>query len=174
MQIVFYDLETTIPPSHIIEFGCVVVDAESLEEIESFETLIYSDRITSWSVSTNGITPEMVVDAPRIEQVAEQIYRFLQDTIWAGHNIRTFDNPVLARTFAKLGRPSPQSVDIIDTLPLARKHLADKVENHKLETLAQYYNLGPEDHRSLSDARLSLAVFKNMHPSILHQNGTEL
>ena len=166
MRIVFYDLETTIPATHIIEFGCVVVDAETLEEVESFETLIYSDRITDWSISANGITPEMVQDAPRMGQVAGKIYDFLHGNIWAGHNIRTFDNPVISRTFEALAHHPPQFADIIDTLPLARKHLADKVESHSLESLAEYYNLGPEDHRSLSDARLSLNVFECMQLTV--------
>ena len=36
MEIVFYDLETTIPADHIIEFGCVAVDSEMFAEVESF------------------------------------------------------------------------------------------------------------------------------------------
>jgi DNA polymerase-3 subunit epsilon len=163
MQIVFYDLETTIPASHILEFGCVVVDSETFEEIESFETLIYSGRITPWSMGCNGITPEMVAGAPRIDQVIDVMYAYLHDRIWAGHNIQGFDNPIIHRTFTSLSIEPPQPAGVIDTLPLARKHLAGQVANHKLETLAEHFNLGPEDHRSLSDARMCCDVLKCMN-----------
>ena len=173
MQIVFYDLETTIPADHIIEFGCVAVDSETFAEVESFETLIYSDRITDWSVSANGITPEMVAGAPRIDQVIDVMYAYLHGRIWAGHNIVGFDNPIIRRTFTDLGIKPPQPAGMIDTLPLTRKYLADQVENHKLATLAAHYGLGPEDHRSLSDARMCRDVLKCMNLRCLSKQYAE-
>ena len=170
MEIVFYDLETTIPADHIIEFGGVVVEAETFVEVETFETLIYSNRITAWSIGSNGITQNMVAEAPGIADVAGKIFAMLDGRIWAGHNILTFDNPIIERTFNMLGLKPPKPADIIDTLPLSRKHLADKVENHKLATLAKHFSLGKEDHRSLSDARMCLDVLQCMNwPSFAKQ-----
>ena len=162
MEIVFYDLETTIPASHILEFGCVVVDAETFEEVESFETLVYSGRITSASMAANGITPEMVEGAPRIDEVIDVIYAYLHGRIWAGHNIRSFDNPIIRRTFESFFMGAAEPADVIDTLPLSRKYLSGKVKNHKLATLAEHYDLGEEDHRGLSDARMSLGVYQRI------------
>ena len=39
VELVFYDLETTIPPTDIIEFGAIVLDRHGLFERESFSTL---------------------------------------------------------------------------------------------------------------------------------------
>jgi hypothetical protein len=49
-EIVFYDVETTVPAYDMIEFGCVIVDKYRLIERFSYETLIYSDKINKRSV----------------------------------------------------------------------------------------------------------------------------
>lgn len=74
MEIVFYDLETTIPPTDIIEFGAIVLDKTGLYEKESYSTLIHSVKINQESIDANGITPEMVKDAPEFKDVADKIY----------------------------------------------------------------------------------------------------
>lgn len=43
-QIAFYDLETTIPPTDVIEFGAVVLDKAGFYEVETYSTLIHSNR----------------------------------------------------------------------------------------------------------------------------------
>ena len=40
MEVVFYDLETTIPQDDIIEFGEIVLDKTGFFERESYSTLI--------------------------------------------------------------------------------------------------------------------------------------
>lgn len=45
MGLVFYDIETTIDPNEIIEFGAIVLDIDGFYEIESYSTLIYSDKV---------------------------------------------------------------------------------------------------------------------------------
>ena len=88
MEVVFYDLETTIPATDIIEFGGIVLDKTGLFERESYSTLIKSEKITPRSTECNGITLDMVKNSPTFAEIADNIFNILDGRIWAGHNIR--------------------------------------------------------------------------------------
>lgn len=164
-EIAFYDLETTIPekdgdPVDILEFGAIVLDQDGLYERESFSTLLRSDRITQRSMDCNGITPEMVADAPDFSDVADRIFDTLNGRIWAGHNIKRFDNPHVAEHFRRLGRPGPEPSHLIDTLPLLRDTFGRRAGSMGLAKLGQYFGLGMERHRSIEDVRMNIEVLK--------------
>jgi DNA polymerase III epsilon subunit-like protein len=158
--IVFYDLETTIPPTDIIEFGAVVLDRESFSEIEDFETLVHSKKVTPRSKKANGISSEHLVDAPTFEEVAPRIFEILDQQVWAGHNVNNFDNKVLVRAFLAHGLTPPAPVCVVDTLPLLRRAVGTRAGDMKLASLGRMYGLGEEEHRALSDARMNVEVFK--------------
>lgn len=50
-DIVFYDVETTIPNDDIIEFAAIVIDRFGLFEKERYTTLIKSEKISKVSLS---------------------------------------------------------------------------------------------------------------------------
>eukprot|EP01105_Mastigella_eilhardi_P006576 TRINITY_DN1810_c0_g1_i1.p1 TRINITY_DN1810_c0_g1~~TRINITY_DN1810_c0_g1_i1.p1 ORF type:complete len:469 (-),score=147.55 TRINITY_DN1810_c0_g1_i1:1395-2633(-) len=165
-QIVFYDLETTIPSGlfkeyDIIEFAAVVLDKTSFEELECYSTLIYSDKVTPRSVEANHITQEMLVGLPRFEEVADRIHQIMHGKLWAGHNIDKFDNVRIRESFARINRPAPECCGSIDTLPLLAKLVQNRAGNLKLATLGRFFKLGEEQHRSESDIRMNIAVLKN-------------
>ncbi len=161
MEVVFYDVETTIPPTDILEFGAIVLDKTGLYEKESYSTLIHSERISQESIDYNGITPEMVKDAPEFKDVADNIYNILHGRIWAGHNIIQFDNLCIKESFERIGRSAPEPVDLIDTLPLLRNTFGYRAGTMKLSTLGNFFGLGQERHRAIEDARMNLDVLKN-------------
>ncbi len=161
MEIVFFDIETTIPPNDIIEFGAIVLDKSGLYEKESYSTMIYSDKITEWSIECNGITHEMIKNAPNFNDVSDNIYKCLNGRIWAGHNINTFDIPRIKEAFTRIDKPSPEPAGVIDTLPLLRNTFGTRAGNMKMASLGNYFSLGQERHRAIEDSKMTLEVLKN-------------
>ena len=160
MEIVFYDIETTIPQADIIEFGAIVLDKAGLYEKERYSTLIQSNKISARSIDCNDITMGMVKDAPAFEDVADNIFNILHNRIWAGHNILRFDNPLIIKHFEKIGRKPPEPIDIIDTIPLLRKTFGLRAGNLKMESLGNYFGLGQERHRAIEDCQMTIEVLK--------------
>ncbi len=165
-DIVFYDLETNIPPDdsvpfEIIEFGAIVLDKAGLYEKESYSTLIYSELMDERSIACNGITFDMVKDAPSFAEVADKIFDVLNGRVWAGHNIIKFDNIHIKSHFDRLGKPAPEPFDLIDTRVLLRQTFGPRAGNMKLATLGHYFGLGMERHRSIEDVRMNIDVLKN-------------
>ena len=161
MEIVFYDLETTIPPTDVIEFGAIVLDNTGLYEKESYSTLIHSKKINQRSVDCNGITLDMVKDAPKFKDVADNIFDVLNGRIWAGHNIVSFDNVRIRESFKKIRKKAPEPSGIIDTLPLLRRHFGTRAGDMKLASLGNYFGLGQERHRAIEDCKMNLDILKN-------------
>ncbi|GAB2236264.1 hypothetical protein Droror1_Dr00028004 [Drosera rotundifolia] len=168
-EIVFFDLETTVPKAAgakfwVLEFGAVVVCPRKLAEIESFSTLIRPEDLSVVALRSSrpdGITREAVSTAPVFKEVAEKIYTILNGRIWAGHNIQRFDCVRIKEAFAELDRPAPQPVGLIDSLGVLTQKFGRRAGNMKMATLADYFGLGQQKHRSLDDARMSLEVVKH-------------
>eukprot|EP00470_Lotharella_oceanica_P001483 CAMPEP_0170173370 /NCGR_PEP_ID=MMETSP0040_2-20121228/6645_1 /TAXON_ID=641309 /ORGANISM="Lotharella oceanica, Strain CCMP622" /LENGTH=273 /DNA_ID=CAMNT_0010414523 /DNA_START=83 /DNA_END=901 /DNA_ORIENTATION=- len=158
----------------MIEFGAVVLDQKGLYERECYSTLIKPRRegnlapISERSINCNGITERMVKDSPSFADVADSIFRVLDGRIWAGHNIRRFDNPRIEQEFKAIGREPPKPSGIIDTLPLLKRSFgAGRAGNLKMATLGHYFGLGAERHRALEDARMNIEVLKSCATVIL-------
>lgn len=160
MEIVFYDIETTIPSTDMIEFGAIVLDKAGLYETDRYSTLIQSNQISDRSINCNGITTEMVNDAPAFADVADNIFSILNNRIWAGHNIIIFDNPIIIKHFEKMGRKPPEPTGIIDTLPLLRKTFGPRAGGLNMATLGKYFGLGEEQHRAIDDCLMTIEVLK--------------
>jgi DNA polymerase III epsilon subunit family exonuclease len=166
MEIVFFDLETTIPQSKgekadVIEFGAIVLDKVGLYEKESYSTLLHSEKISEKSIKCNGITAQMVANSPSFSEVADKIYDVLNNRIWAGHNIRKFDIPRIIESYKKIDKEPPQSAAVIDTLPLLRGAFGKRAGDLQLASLGNYFGLGQERHRAIEDCRMNIEVLKN-------------
>ncbi|XP_077249839.1 protein NEN1-like isoform X2 [Tasmannia lanceolata] len=168
-SIAFFDVETTVPSRTgqgftMLEFGAILVCPRKLEELESYSTLIKPPHLLSVSpasVKCNGITREAVSVAPTFQQVADKIYEILHGRIWAGHNIVRFDCARIREAFAEIGRPPPEPKGTIDSLSLLTQRFGRRAGDMKLATLATYFRLGQQKHRSLDDVRMNLEVLKS-------------
>ncbi|CAN1284533.1 Protein NEN4 [Linum perenne] len=168
-QIVFFDLETTVPNRsagrfHVLEFGAMVVCPRKLVELESYTTLIRPRDLTVVSLRscrTDGITRAAVASAPTFEEVADTIFGILNGRIWAGHNIHRFDMVRIKEAFAEIGRPAPLPLGSIDSLGVLTQRFGRRAGNMKMATLATYFGLGHQKHRSLDDVRMNLEVLKH-------------
>ncbi|PON68939.1 Exonuclease/helicase-like [Parasponia andersonii] len=167
-EIVFFDVETTVPTRPgigfaILEFGSILVCPRKLVELESYSTLVRPadlSHISTLSVRCNGITRDAVIAAPTFRDVADRVYDILHGRIWAGHNILKFDCARIREAFADIGRPAPEPKGTIDSLALLTQRFGRRAGNMKMATLATYFGLGQQTHRSLDDVRMNLEVLK--------------
>ncbi|KAJ7945374.1 protein NEN4 [Quillaja saponaria] len=168
-EIVFFDLETTVPNKGgqrfwVKEFGAIVVCPRKLVELESYSTLIRPKDLSVISLRSSrcdGITRESVANAPVFEEVADKIFSILNGRVWAGHNIQRFDCVRIREAFAEIGMPVPVPVGIIDSLGVLTNKFGRRAGNMKMATLAAYFGLGQQKHRSLDDVRMNLEVLKH-------------
>ncbi|XP_058179521.1 protein NEN4 [Rhododendron vialii] len=168
-EIVFFDLETTVPNRTgqrfvVLEFGAILVCPRKLVELESYCTLIRPKDLSAVALRSSrsdGITREGVKDAPLFEDVAEKIFGILNGRIWAGHNIRRFDCVRIREAFEEIGKPAPVPVGVIDSLGVLTEKFGRRAGNMKMATLASYFGLGQQKHRSLDDVRMNLEVLKH-------------
>ncbi len=164
---IIFDIETAYPPQEIIEFGAIVLDGRSLKEKQRYQTLIYSDKVSWRSEECNGISQDDLSDAPSFGRVAKQIFDIMDDKIWVGHNIKTFDIPRLRDEFEKIYQAMPEPSGIVDTLPLLRKKFKGRTDNFKMATLGNYFELGEEQHRAVEDCEMTIEVFKNVATTLM-------
>lgn len=168
-EIVFFDVETTIPTRTgqkyaLLEFGAILVCPRKLVEQHSYSTLVRpSDLslISTLSVRCNGITRDAVTSAPSFADIADKVFDVLHGRIWAGHNILKFDCPRIREAFAGINRPAPESKGTIDTLTLLTEKFGKRAGNMKMASLATYFGLGEQTHRSLDDVRMNFEVLKH-------------
>ncbi|VVB13630.1 unnamed protein product [Arabis nemorensis] len=166
-EIAFFDVETTVPKRGerfaILEFGSILVCPKKLTELRSYTTLVQPkdlSLISSLSVRCNGIKRDDVVLAPLFSDIAETVYNILHGRIWAGHNILRFDCARIREAFAEIGRTPPEPKGAIDSLALLTQKFGRRAGDMKMATLATYFGLGKQTHRSLDDVRMNLEVLK--------------
>ncbi|CAL5012989.1 unnamed protein product [Urochloa decumbens] len=164
-EIVFLDVETTTPPRRVLlEFGAVVVCSRRLVDVSSYATLVRPadlDAVPDPTARCNGITRDTVVAAPPFRDVADNVYDSLHGRVWAGHNIVDFDSVIIRDAFAEIGRPPPEPKGMVDTLPLLTHWFGPRAGDMKLASLANYFGLGKQRHRSLDDVKMNIDVVKN-------------
>lgn len=158
---VVFDLETTgISPKtdEVIEISAVKVRAGRV--VDEFQTLVNPGRQIPYGASSvNGITDDMVADAPPFCDVLRNFFDFIGDDVLVGHNIHSFDMKFLYRDAGKYFGMVPGN-DYVDTLLLARRELP-RLSHHRLVDLAEHYHISAEGaHRALNDCRMNQQVYE--------------
>ncbi len=158
-----FDLETTgisCRNDEVVEISAVkVIGGKNTEE---YTTLVNPGMpIPFQATAVNGITDDMVADAPDFETAFKGFLDFAGDLVLVGHNIHSFDMKFLYRDAEKFwGRTVGN--DYIDTLRIARCILP-QLRHHRLVDLAEYYGISPEGaHRALNDCRMNQIVFERL------------
>lgn len=146
------DLETTgknINTCEIIELAAVKVENDEI--VGRYSQLVQpSEPVSAETTCITGITNEMLVDSPRIEEVIEEFLDFIGDDIILGHNICSFDSNIIYDVCEGLGLPHFSNT-MLDTLIYVR-HCNIDTPNDKLTTLTKYFNIEhSEAHRALAD-----------------------
>ena len=154
---VVLDFETTgLSPTNdkIIEIGAVKLCDGTITD--SFNTLVNPKRsIPQAATRVNGITDQMVKNAPYIENVLPELLRFIGDKVIVAHNA-SFDMKFLLVNAYDCGFEVNNPV--IDTLSLCRRLYPD-IANHKLGTVANHLCISMnEAHRSLCDVTATASI----------------
>ena len=152
------DTETTglsAQRDHIIEISALKIKNGKI--IENYTSLVNPGiMIPKSSIKIHGITDDMVIDAPTIDQVLPEFIDFIGNQPLIGHNLSfdlRFINSYLDKNI---------NHDLVDTMLIARKKLGF-LTNHKLITLIEYFELGEsQEHRSLSDCIYTYKVYEKL------------
>ena len=157
---VLFDLETTGLSSDtdaIVEISALrVIGGKVAEE---FSTLVNPGmHIPYYASSVNGITDDMVKDAPDIETALKAFIAFVGNSILVGHNIRNFDMRFIQRDAVRFF-DKPLTNEYVDTLAVARRYLPE-LSSRSLEALAYHYGVSYEGaHRALADCHINKKVY---------------
>lgn len=163
------DIETTgLDPyfEEIIEIAAIRIRNNKVTE--TFQSFIKpEDEIDEFITELTGITNDMVKDAPEIESVLPRFLDFLADDVIVGHNIH-FDVNFIYDFSMKI-LDSPVSNDVVDTLRLSRR-LFTHLGNHRLNTLAEHFDLASPNHRALADCLTAFELYKIISNHVLTQD----
>ncbi len=150
---VAFDIETTglSPYKHnIIELSAVRF--RNFEAVQGFSTLINPQQnITKKITEITGLTNDDVKNAPLICQVIDSFTKFVGKDAMVGHNILRFDLEFLHKIGFNIAKPARS---YIDTLVIAKRKIRkDDIENYKLATLLEYFDIfRTEEHRGIPDS----------------------
>ncbi len=164
---VVFDLETTgvsTTSDEIIEIAALKVVHGCVDE--EFSTLVNPLRPIPYAASmVNGITDEMVAEAPPLKKVFPDFVDFIGTSVLVGHNIHTFDMKFLYRAAQELYGKTLEN-DYIDTLFLSKMCLPE-LFRRRLVDLASYYHISSEGaHRALNDCYMNRQVFEALGKEI--------
>lgn len=156
---VVFDLETTgLTPedNEIIEISALKYKNNVL--IDEFSKLVKpSISIPSKITKLTGITNEDVANCNTIDEVLPKFIGFIENYTLVAHN-GSFDFSFIEKYLNELNIDYKNNSNI-DTLYLARKYLPE-LDNHKLETLKEYFKLDNVSHRATADCETTNTVYQ--------------
>ena len=126
-------------------------------------------RIPSFITQLTGITNEMVAAAPAAETVMREAARFVGSRPMVAHNA-AFDRQFWRSELAHCGLKAAN--EFACTLLLSRRLYPD-APNHKLGTLAQWFDLPASGraHRALADAEVAAHLLARMQDDLQSRHG---
>jgi len=162
-----FDLETTginTDSDEVIEISAIKVENGLV--VDEFTSLVNPGMPIPLAASNvNGITDDMVADAPAFEEVLKDFLEFVGDMILVGHNIRSFDMLFIRRDALRYFGQTVGN-DYADTWILSSIYLPG-LKHHTLVDIAKYYNITISGaHRALNDCRMNQKVYENLAEDI--------
>ncbi|MCI9488198.1 MAG: type I-E CRISPR-associated endoribonuclease Cas2 [Lachnospiraceae bacterium] len=159
---VFLDIETDgldFEKSKIIEIAALVANEAEIKS--SWNVLIKQDQALPPEITgLTHITDEMLNRGVELCCALKQLGDIVKGKAVVCFN-KKFDITFLERDFAGNNLENPFG-KVIDALPLAQKRIRD-VDNYKLGTLAEYFDIPCEQHRALPDCETLYRVFLKLN-----------
>ena len=155
---VVFDLETTgFSPekNKIIEIGAVkVVEGKITDRFSQF---VNPEVPIPYEIEElTSIRDDMVMDAPKIEEVLPKFMKFCEGAVMVAHNA-DFDMSFIKKNCEIQGLSCEYTV--IDTVALAR-YLLPQLNRFKLDTIAKALNIVlANHHRAVDDAGCTAEIF---------------
>jgi DNA polymerase III epsilon subunit family exonuclease len=162
-EYVVFDLETTgakTPPCRVTEIGAYRVCGGAITE--EFHTLVNPETpIPIFISQLTGISDAMVRTAPKFRQIASELLDFIGNSVLVAHNAH-FDMRFLNHEIGRIYTDYRVANPFLCTVQLSRR-LLPHIENHRLNTVAQYYSVSlVNHHRAADDARATAQIFINL------------
>jgi len=153
------DIETTGSYSAspgITEIAIVIHDGEKV--VDTFETLLDpGGSVLPFVTKLTGITNEMLLDAPKFEEVAKRIWEMTEDAVFVAHSVN-FDFSYIHNAFKTLGADFRRKK--LCTVRLSRK-MFPGYPSYSLGNICT--NLGinfGNRHRAMGDAIATTKLFE--------------
>ena len=155
-EYVAFDLETTGLSSRtdtIIEIGAVILKRGV--EVDRFQTFVDPERpLDKKIVELTGISQEMLVGAPKLEEVLPKFLEFIGGRVLVAHN-SDFDTGFIRAACAKLGYE--YSFTAVDTLILAQNMLP-QLNKFKLDIVSNALSLPDFNHHRAGDDAMTCGL----------------
>lgn len=163
---IILDTETTgLSPDQghrLIEIGCLEMINRRITK-NHFHSYINPKRvIDAGAVKVHGLTESFLKDKPTFDQIAEELFSFLNGAELIIHNA-PFDLSFLNAEFARVNKsrvPMMQFCKVIDTLIMARHEHPG--QQNTLDALCRRYGVNNKHrdlHGALKDAKLLAEVY---------------
>ena len=155
------DIETTggyAAANGITEICIHVFDGEAV--VDKFESLVNPGQpIPRYIQAFTGITDEMVVDAPRFEDLAPKIHSLLQDKVFIAHNVN-FDYSFVKSHLQECG--FDLNIKKLCTVRLSRK-IFPGLPSYSLGNLCHSLEISNKArHRAGGDTEATVEVFRKL------------
>lgn len=165
---VVFDLETTglsCYEHEIIEIGAIKV--ENNRVVDTYSSFVKpKNNIPYYITRINGISNQMVRNAPGINSALTEFLEFTGEFPLLGHNIISFDLKFINEVSKTLYGQVVHN-DYIDTLQLSRHNLKN-LKSHSLSSLCQYYDIDTVGaHRALADCEMTNRVYQALRRKLL-------
>ncbi len=130
------------------------------EPIDYFSKLVNPQKKLSKFISElTGIKDHDLINEPTIDKILPEFFKFIGDFTLVAHNI-SFDIEMIA---CEAYRNNINMVNnkLIDTVTLAKKMIPEnKIENYKLSTLKDYFEINIKSHRATEDCEMCNIVYQ--------------
>ena len=155
---VVFDLETTgfsAKSDKIIEIGAVKVQAGKI--IDRFSTFVNPEIPIPFRIEQlTSINDNMVINAPKIEEVLPKFMEFCKGAVMVAHNA-DFDMSFISANCQRQGLEC--DFTIIDTVAMSR-YLIIGLGRYKLDNVAKALGIVLENHhRAVDDAECTALIF---------------
>lgn len=173
-----FDLETTglTNDDKVIQFSAAKYTFEDnkFTEIASINTYIDPCMAIPLKITNlTGITDEILADAPKENEICQDIFEFINNSdIWFGYNIK-FDIRMIknmARRNNEIFQKHPIQVHpVIDVLEIVRDLVdTDLIGDHKLCNVSEYLLPGKyKFHDAADDVRATMSVLECLYPDMI-------
>jgi DNA polymerase III epsilon subunit family exonuclease len=139
--------------------------------IDTFGTLVNPHRaISEAAFRVNQITPEMLQNAPVMNEVMPRFLDFIKDSCLCSYNAG-FDLEFLNYELRLLGQGPLEQIAVIDVLKMARR-LIPGLARYNLSFVTEALGIQiPQKHRALDDVELTRTLF-NKCLAMVDQRGS--
>ena len=160
---VVFDLEGAgFLEEDITEIAAIRVSSSG-EILEIYQQLVRPiTKLNRRVVAITGITEDMLADKPKLDDVLDDFFAFVGDSIVLGHDIGYNDIMNINMACRRFRRKELFLPEFLDTERIAKRLLPTQTGGKfGLDALMKYYNLQAEgEHRALADCYSTWALYQ--------------